>query len=204
MFYEPEILISTDKSVLQEIRNPFTHAVCWDPKNDDEFQEFCSLTANFNRMMFESEVPFSDGSYDRARDDYIEPLRERINTKTNYFDQLITPLNASRIDSEFIWHMMPTGASLGDSASAHLDPKFLTAFFSLSEKNFGTSCIPKKHSGKADDNPNYFSNADKSQAVVMPSASVYIIDTSKLVHAAPEKIANDEYRTLMKLTYRFT
>ena len=184
MSYEPEILVSTERDVLDEIRNPFTHAVCWDCSDDDEFDALMQDVHRYSETVSETgKVSGALPSAARKSDDVtFESLSNRLKARN---EKIAEEFLGPKASLQACFFNVLRSDQTSNAIIPHTDGPYNGVFTSLNDFAMATGCIPSEYCGKADPKRNH-KQADITKAIVFPGRSTYIIDIGKQVHFLPE------------------
>ncbi len=197
MSHKPEIFISTDKRVLEEINTPKTFTACWDAKGDPEFREILEYVAMFNNVV-------SDAGLENAKE-WLVPASEYVQKELEGgINKIFTSMGINVQLGNPIRQLIQPPLKEYPGSKPHIDGWFLTAFFSFNEHVSGTSLVPKEYAGApTNEGGNKFHDADVSKAVSLPGASIYLMKLNKQVHFAPQQASTSSWRVLERKSYEF-
>ena len=207
MSYEPEILVSKERDVLEEFRNPFTNAVCWDASEDDEFMSLVdnvlSLSALFEIGPFE---PFSRAKLARLKGEVDEILMPNV----AYMKTLMPHLSSIVMDSrpgveatnDLLRYFQFPSETLSFASEPHTDLGDIGVFGSFNRKALATGCIPREFAGAAN-SLDVYDSARMDRSIMFPSASLYIVDIGVQPHFSPTSVPDDEFRVLETANFSY-
>ena len=190
MLYEPEIIITPDRSVLSRIVDKKTLVACWDATNDPTFEEIFSLLGTFNE----------------SGDDQVllAPVQELIMPEVHSTVEGMGRFNA--YDDLQLW-VGEAGDDMSAEAVPHRDYPCVGIFVYLNEQDLSTICIPNRYAGKSEEGgfnaDALFPNADFAKAVHLPAKSVAIIKLGEQVHCSPDSIPDNTRRIVMHARYSY-
>ncbi len=205
MSYEPEILVSRERDVLQELRSPFTHAVCWDARGDDEFMGLVENVEGIHAL--------TDGMWEftesklalelRANDVFQPNMVYSSNMLGGLLGVIGDRICGHNIDSGVrSWFNLPGDVDHGTSWRPHVDSSEIGVFFSFNRYARASSCVPLQFAGEKTDNFHY-SLAGFDRAIEFPKASVYMIDLGRQLHFGPKTVPLDKWRVFAHATYDY-
>ncbi|MFK7839752.1 MAG: hypothetical protein AB8B83_05420 [Bdellovibrionales bacterium] len=195
MYPEPEILVSKNRDVLDELRNPFTHAVCWDAREDDRFQSLVDNVVRLKGMLDISgtqalRVSLGDALEDNHK--YVLSVLPEIQLIVgDAYPEFTLRERLGRL-------FTPPGSSKNAIPRPHTDKPKVTAYFSFNRKADALACIPNQFAGVSDNglNVQHYPDARMDRTVRFPSSSIYIVDIRSQVHMGTDRAPNDEWRVV--------
>ena len=209
MSYEPEILISNERAVLEKIRNPLTKVVAWTPQGKTLYtplkliSEFRAAVANnpdtefggeYSESFLKSLKRWADINFTRQLDRIVEPLVSSVHGK--HLDG----------DNAFDLRYFPVGTVLGDSGYPHIDRGLISAFISANDHMDSTYFIPSRFAQGSIERYGSVPDADCSKAVQIPGLSICIAKIGEIAHLGPNFDKEHEVaghaRILLSRTYK--
>ncbi len=191
MSYEPEILVSEDRSVLQQFANAETLVACWDASNDPGFAKIFQHIRTFNQSAhrLEEDLAPVEAYAEAMLKGEIDPIIDRMELQLKGYD----PLHSWIVESD---------RDICEAETIpHRDHRSIGIFFYFNEEaDLGTFCIPNQYAGK-DTGGKTYPHADMSKAIVMPSRGVALIDLGNQTHYGPSHIPSGACRVVSYARY---
>lgn len=204
MSYEPEIFISPERAVLEEIRNPFTRMVSWSVQ-DGSFDYPLRLVDQFCEKV--ALHPDAVYDYDNRVDNVSNPIVKWANQGyLEHCDSLLLPCGfkrAERSESGFSSMYQQPGTIPKTTVIPHKDIVGLVRVFLSVNAHMGGLCaVPSPYEGEETHAyAHYYENADMSKALQASGVSLTMADLDRLAHFAPKNPPTHAGRFYFELDY---